>query len=60
MKTKNENYTIVIKKTDRHYDTNDERFYESNWERTKDSKEYLEGLIKNYPDKFENCIIEEN
>ena len=57
---KNETFTIVKKGTDTHYDTNDERFYNSNWERTQDSKEYLEMIMRNNPEKFEGCIIENN
>lgn len=55
-----ETFTIVIKGTDSHYDTNDQRFYEGNWERTQDSKSYLEGLITNYPEKFRGCEIQNN
>jgi len=52
---KAEIYTIV--KKGQHYDTNDQRFYEYSWECTKDSKEYLEMLIKNDPRKFQDCSI---
>jgi len=52
---KAEIYTIV--RAGQHYDTNDERWYEYSWECTKDSKEYLEMLIKNNPRKFLNCTI---
>jgi formiminotetrahydrofolate cyclodeaminase len=59
---KKETYTIVKKGSSQesHYDTNDQRFYGDNWERTQDSKEYLERLIKNDSEKFEGCIIEDN
>jgi len=59
---KKETFTIVRKggSQESHYDTNDQRFYGDNWERTQDSKEYLEMLIKNNPEKFEGCIIEDN
>ena len=59
---KKETYTIVKKGSSQEsrYDTNDQRFYGDNWERTQDSKEYLERLIKNNPEKFEGCIIEDN
>ena len=53
----NETFTIVRKGTDIHYDTNDQKFYEGNWERTQDKKEYLEQLIQNDPEKFEDCTI---
>ena len=52
---KAEIYTIVRK--GQHYDTNDERWYEYSWEVSKDSKEYLEMLIKNNPRKFQDCSI---
>ena len=57
---KKETYTIIKKGTDTHYDTNDERFYEENWDRTQDTKDYLKMLIKNNPDKFIECIIVNN
>lgn len=45
-------------KTDEHFDTNEMRFYGANWEIDDlESKEYLEGLISNDPEKFENCIV---
>jgi len=52
---KAEIYTIV--KLGQHYDTNDERWYSDSWEVSKDSKEYLEMLIKNNPTKFQDCSI---
>lgn len=52
---KAEIYTIV--RPGQHYDTNDERWYEDSWEVSKDSKQYLETLIKNNPRKFQNCTI---
>lgn len=57
---KKETYTIVKRGTDTHYDTNDERFYSGSWERTQDSKSYLLMLIKNNPEKFEGCKIQNN
>ena len=54
----NEVFTIVNKATDYHYDTNDQRFYASNWDKTYDSKDYLERLINNNSKKFEGCTIE--
>jgi len=56
METK-ETFTIVKKGTDTHYDTNDECFYNGNWERTQDSKKYLEMIMRNNPEKFEECEI---
>ncbi len=52
---KAEIYTIV--RPGQHYDTNDERWYDQWWEVSKDSKEYLEMLIKNNPNKFRDCSI---
>lgn len=59
MKNK-ETFTIVNYKTGQHYDTNDERFYDESWERTQDFKSYLDTLIKNNPDKFQEFKIENN
>ncbi len=53
-------YTLVNPKNGKHYDTNDERFYDDNWERTQDSKEYLQRLVSNNPEKFEDFKIVEN
>ena len=52
-----DNCTLVNKKTGSHYDTNDERFYNQNWEKTLDSEPYLKTLISNNPDKFEGYEI---
>lgn len=54
------NFTIVRNNNIDHYDTNDERFYSDSWERTLDSKDYLEILIINNLEKFEDCKIVEN
>lgn len=51
-----EAYTIV-RPGGAHYDTNDERFYTNSWECTLDTKEYLEMIMANNPQKFENCQI---
>jgi len=59
MKNK-EIYTIVNSESGNHYDTNDERFYAENWERTMDNESYLKDLIKNNPEKFEGCKIEKS
>lgn len=58
MKAK-ETFTIVHK-SGTHYDTNDQKFYDQKWERTLDSKKYLQGLIFNDPEKFAGCKIENN
>ena len=60
MKTTLENYTLVNPKTGQHYDTNDARFYDQSWERTKDFKAYLKILVQNNPEKFEGFEIVEN
>lgn len=59
MKNK-ETYTIVHTPSGYHYDTNENQFYSEQWERTKDKKPYLEMLIKNDPDRFKDCIIQNN
>lgn len=56
----NETFTIVQKSTGHHYDTNDQRFYAENWERSDDSKDYLQQLIENDPEKFVGCEIQNN
>ncbi|MEC4050609.1 hypothetical protein OX284_014310 [Flavobacterium sp. SUN046] len=53
----NSTYYIWNKITDESFDTNENRFYSSNWEVVLDEKNYLETLISNNPEKFENCII---
>lgn len=44
-------------KNDKNFDTNEMKFYSNNWEPELEDKEYLETLISNNPDKFENCVI---
>ena len=58
-KMNEERFTIVHNDGINHYDTNDECFYSLKWERTLDKKDYLELLIKNNPEKFADCHIEE-
>ena len=53
-------YTIVHKVSQHHYNTYEEAFYCERWERMFDSREHLEHLMDNYPDKFEGCEIEIN
>lgn len=60
MKGNTDIFTLIHPKTGKHYDTYDQRFYDQNWDRTKDSKKYLEGLKKNYPEKFGGFRIVEN
>jgi len=58
MKPVIEDYTIVNQKTQKHYDTNEEKFLNESWNRTLDKREYLELLISNNPEKFQDCEIE--
>lgn len=54
-------FYILNTKTDESFDTNEMKFYPSNWTPEIDcDKSYLERLIKNDPEKFENCIIATN
>jgi len=50
----------IEKSNGNHYDTNDYRWYDTQWEFSDDTKEYLQKLIRNYPLKFEGCTIEPN
>lgn len=43
--------------TDESFDTNEMRFYSNSWEVELEEKSYLETVIANHPEKFENCII---
>jgi len=50
---------ILNTRTDENFDTNENRFYGSNWEPTyEDDKEWLQEMIDEDPEKFENCIVE--
>ena len=52
------NFYILNTKTDQSFDTNEMRFYPSNWTpEFEEDRFYLERLMKNDPEKFENCII---
>ena len=44
-------------KTDASFDTNEMRFYSANWEVEVEEKSYLERVMANHPEKFEDCII---
>jgi hypothetical protein len=44
-------------KTDESFDTNEMRFYSASWEVELEEKGYLETVMANNPEKFENCII---
>ena len=44
-------------KTDESFDTNENRFYSASWEVELEEKSYLETVMDNSPEKFENCII---
>ena len=52
-----ETFYILNTKTDANFDTNENKFYPSSWEPVLDEKEYLETLISNDKEKFENCVI---
>ena len=58
MKNK-ENYTLENAQG-QHYDTNDRLFYDDNWEKTLDGKEYLKNLVILNPKKFEGFKIVKN
>tara|TARA_R110000851_G_scaffold23386_1_gene68480 strand:+ start:369 stop:551 length:183 start_codon:yes stop_codon:yes gene_type:complete len=53
-------YTLVNPKTGSHYDTYEEKFLSDSWDQTGDTKEYLQTLIQNNPEKFEDYIITDN
>lgn len=53
-------YTIVHTPSGYHYDTNEEKFYSDEWEWTEDNKIYLEMLVNNNPEKFKDCVIQNN
>ena len=44
-------------KTDESFDTNENRFYSASWDVELEEKSYLETLIANDAERFENCII---
>jgi len=47
-------------KSDMNFDTMEMKFYTNNWEPVlEDDKDYLENLIEEEPERFEDCIIEE-
>ena len=52
-----ETFYILNTKTDANFDTNENKFYPSSWEPVLEEKEYLETLISNDKEKFENCVI---
>ena len=52
-----ENFYILNTKTDANFDTNENKFYPASWEPVLEEKEYLETLISNDKEKFENCVI---
>ena len=46
-------------KTDESFDTMEMKFYPNNWEpELEEDKDYLQSLIDDEPEKFENCVIE--
>jgi len=52
-------YYIRNTKTDQNYDIYEDKFFESDWspEYSVDKK-HLKLLIKTYPEKFKDCVIE--
>jgi hypothetical protein len=44
-------------KTDESFDTNEMKFYGANWDVELEEKSYLETVMANHPEKFENCVI---
>lgn len=58
MENTKEMYYIQNEETQKYYDTDDEKWYPDNWVPTLDTKEYLEMLMDNNPEKFEGCTIE--
>ena len=53
-------FYIINTKNDDNFDTQEMKFYDNNWEPTyEDDKQWLEQLIENDPEKFENCIVKE-
>ena len=50
---------IRNEETDENFDTMEMKFYPNNWEpEMEEDKDYLQSLIDENPEKFENCIIE--
>ena len=44
-------------KTDESYDFNENLFYSANWEPELEEKSYLETVMSNNHEEFENCVI---
>ena len=53
----NATFYIWNTKTDENFDTNEMRFYSNSWEVELEEKSYLEMVMANHPEKFENCKI---
>lgn len=54
------NYYILNTVTGSTFDTNEMKFYSSSWEIELEEKSYLEVVMKNNPELFENCKIVKN
>ena len=54
---KTSTFYILNRKTDETFYTNEMRFYSASWDIELEDKIYLETVISNNPEKFENCII---
>ena len=50
-------FYIWNKKTDESFDTNEMIFYPASWGVELEEKSYLETVMTNYPEKFDNCVI---
>jgi hypothetical protein len=53
----NATFYIWNTKTDESFDTNENRFYGSNWEVELEEKSYLESVMANDPERFIDCKI---
>jgi hypothetical protein len=54
-------FVIRNTKTDQTFDTTEMKFFASNWEPEYTiDRTYLEMIMNNYSEQFENCVIEEN
>jgi len=46
-------------KSDQSFDTNEMKFFSNSWtSEYEENKSYLERLIADDPEKFENCVVE--
>lgn len=53
-------YYIRNTETDENFDPIENKFYSNSWQpQLEEDRDYLEMLMKNDKERFENCIIEE-